>query len=158
MPYNLKLTCLAFAASASIFAECKGATTLISTFRAGDAGWNLGTLAVGNLDNSPDLELVIPYRDSTGTWHLDAFKYNGQRLPGFPYTTGAEVMNVSPTLYDLDHDGRDEIIFTRGNHVIAMRGDGSILWSNTVSSANYVPKGGYQTITNGFYWWPMERS
>jgi len=154
MPFNLKLTCLALAASASLLEECKGAATLISTFQAGDAGWNLGTIAVGNLDGSPDLELVIPYRDSTGTWHLDAFKYNGQRLPGFPYTTGADVINVSPTLYDLDHDGRDEIIFTRANHVIAMRGDGSIMWSNTVTSANYVPNGGYQTITNGFYWWP----
>ena len=40
------------------------------------------------------------------TWFLDAFKYNGQRLPGFPYASGGEVMNVSPTLYDLDHDGR----------------------------------------------------
>jgi hypothetical protein len=154
MPYNLKLTCLAFATSAALVPQCRAAATLISTFQAGDSGWNLGTLAVGKLDNSPDPEIIIPYRDSTGTWHLDAFKYNGQRLPGFPYTTGADVMNVSPTLYDLDHDGRDEIIFTRSNHVIAMRGDGSILWSNTVNSANYVPNGGYQTIINGFYWWP----
>src|SRR2546422_5003851 len=66
--------------------------------------------------------------------------------------SGSEVMNVSPTLYDLDNDGRDEIIFTRGNHIIVLRGDGSVMWSNTVSSANYVPTGGYQTVTNGFYW------
>ena len=63
-------------------------------------------------------------------------------------------MNVSPTLYDLDHNGRDEIIFTRGNHVIVLRGDGSVMWSNTVNYADYVPTGGYQTVTNGFYWWP----
>src|SRR4051812_9722345 len=113
MSFNLKLTCVALTASASLIPQCRAAATLVSTFQAGDAGWNLGTLAVGNLDNSPDLEIVIPYRDSTGTWHLDAFKCNGQRLRGFPYTTGADVMNVSPTLYDLDHDGRDEIIFTR---------------------------------------------
>jgi hypothetical protein len=154
MPSNLKRTCLALAAGASLLGVCAGAETLISTFQAGDAGWNLGTIAVGNLDSSPDLELVIPYRDSTGTWHLDAFKYNGQRLPGFPYTTGAEVMNVSPTLYDLDGDGRDEIIFTRSNHVIAMRANGTIMWSNTVKSATYVPNGGYQTVRGGFYWWP----
>src|SRR5437016_2661706 len=125
---------------------------LISTFQAGDGGWHLGTLAVGNLDNEPDLEIVVPYRNSAGQWVLDAFKYTGQRLPGFPYLAGGEEMNVSPTLFDLDGDGREEIIFTRGNHVIALRGDGSVLWSNTVSSANYVPDGGYQTITNGFYW------
>jgi hypothetical protein len=154
MPLNLKLTCLALVAGASLLQECKGAATLISTFQAGDAGRNLGTIAVGNLDSSPDLEIVIPHRDSTGTWHLDAFKFNGQRLPSFPYTTGAEVMNVSPTLYDLDGDGRDEIIFTRSNHVIAMRANGTILWSNTVKSATYVPNGGYQTVRGGFYWWP----
>ena len=94
---NLKRTCLALAAGASLLGVCTGAETLISTFQAGDAGWNLGTIGVGNLDSSPDLEIVIPYRDSTGTWHLDAFKYNGQRLPGFPYTTGAEVMNSIST-------------------------------------------------------------
>ena len=125
---------------------------LISTFQGGGSGWHLGTIAVGNLDGTPDLEIVIPYRDSTGAWYLDAFKYNGQRLPGFPYYAGGDAINVSPTLFDLDHDGRNEIIFTRGNHVIALRGDGSVMWSNTVDSANYVPTGGFQTVTNGFYW------
>jgi len=125
---------------------------VISSFQAGDGGWHLATLAVGNLDSEPDLEIVVPYRNSTGQWVLDAFKYTGQRLPGFPYFAGGEEMNVSPTLFDLDGDGRDEIIFTRANHVIALRGDASVMWSNTVSSANYVPNGGYQTITNGFYW------
>src|SRR3954453_10091223 len=86
---------------------------LISTFQAGDSGWHLGTIAVGNLDGTPDLEIVVSHRDATGTWWLDAFKYSGQRLPGFPYYTGGEEMNVSPTLYDLDHDGRNEIIFIR---------------------------------------------
>src|SRR6059058_7707 len=85
---------------------------LISSFQAGEGGWQLGTLAVAQLDSSPDLEIVVPYRDSTGTWYLDAFKYTGQRLAGFPYAAGGDVMNVSPTIYDLDHDGRDEIIFT----------------------------------------------
>jgi hypothetical protein len=125
---------------------------LISTFQAGNASWHLGTLAVGNLDGTPDQEIVVPHRDAFGQWYVDAFKFSGQRLPGFPYASGGEEMNVSPTLYDLDHDGRNEIIFIRGNHVIALRGDGSVMWSNTVNAANYVPSGGYQTVTNGFYW------
>src|SRR5580765_2437723 len=140
--------CLCFTVSQIAFGA------LVSAFQAGDSGWHLGTIAVGNLDSTPDLEIVVAHRDSTGSWFLDAFKYNGQRLPGFPYASGGEVMNVSPTLYDLDHDGRDEIIFTRGNHIIVLRGDGSVMWSNTVNSANYVPNGGYQTVTNGFYWYP----
>ena len=63
---------------------------LVSTFQAGDASWHLGTLGVGNLDSSPDLEIVVPYRNSDGHWFVDAFKYNGQRLPGFPYGSGGE--------------------------------------------------------------------
>ena len=47
---------------------------LVSTFQAGDASWHLGTIGVGNLDSSPDLEIVVPYRDSAGNWFVDAFK------------------------------------------------------------------------------------
>jgi hypothetical protein len=127
---------------------------LISTFQAGNSSWHLGTLAVGQLDASRDLEIVVPYRDASGNWFLDAFKYTGQRLPGFPYAAGAEPINTSPTLFDLDRDGRDEIIFTRGTHVIVLHGNGSVMWSNTVNSASYVPNGGFQTVTGGFYWYP----
>src|SRR5437588_11664060 len=100
---------------------CDSQNAQISSFQAGDAGWQLGTLAVGNLDGDAQLEIVVPYRDNTGSWHLDAFKWNGTRLPGFPYSSGSEEMSVSPTLYDLDGDGRDEICFTRGASVIAIR-------------------------------------
>lgn len=129
-----------------------GPAAVLSSFQAGTGGWHLGTIGVGNLDADPDLEIVVPYRNSSGQWVLDAFKYTGQRLSGFPYLSGSEEMNVSPTIVDLDGDGRDEIIFTRANHLIALRGDGSVMWSNTVSSANYVPGAGYQAVTNGFYW------
>jgi len=125
---------------------------LVSTFSAGDSSWHLGTIALAKLDSAPGLAIIVPYRDSTGSWFLDAFRSDGRRLTGFPYAAGGEEINVSPTIYDLDQDGRDEIIFTRGNHVIALRGDGSVMWSNTVEAANYVPTGGYQTVTNGFYW------
>jgi hypothetical protein len=124
----------------------------LSSFPAGDGGWHLGTLAVGNIDNDSQLEIVVPYRNSQGQWFLDAFKWNGTHIAGFPYTSGTEEMNVSPTLYDLDGDGKQEIIFTRGNNVIALHGDGSLVWSNSVNAANYVPQAGFQAFTNGFYW------
>jgi len=143
---------LALALSCGLALSADGAQ--IASFADGGTGWQMGTLAVGNLDGSPDLEIVVPYRDSAGSWFVDAFKFNGKRLPGFPYSAGGDPVNVSPTLYDLDGDGRDEIIFTRGNHVIALHGDGTVMWSNTVDAASYVPNGGYQTVTNGFYWWP----
>src|SRR5436190_2135373 len=66
---------------------------LISTFQAGDSGWHLGTLGVGNLDSTPDLEIVVPYRDSAGHWFLDAFKFGGQQMAGFPYSSGTEEIN-----------------------------------------------------------------
>src|SRR4051812_8015207 len=91
--------------------------TLLSVFPAGTGGWHMGTVAVGNLDNDASLEIVVPYRDLGGNWFLDAFKWNGTRLAGFPYSSGTDEMNTSPTLYDLDGDGKMEIIFTRGNSV-----------------------------------------
>ena len=126
--------------------------TELSSFQTGSGGWHLGTLAVGNLDADAQKEIVVPYRDNSGNWFLDAFKFNGTRLTGFPYASGSEEINVSPTLYDLDGDGRDEIIFTRGASVIALRGNGSVVWSNRVTRLNYIPNSGYMTVTNGFYW------
>jgi FG-GAP repeat len=125
--------------------------TEVASFQAGDGGWHMGTLAVGNLDADAQLEIVVPYRNSSGQWILDAFKADGTRLPGFPFVGDAEI-NVSPTLYDLDGDGRDEIIFTCGTRVIALRGNGSMIWSTAINRSNYVPNGGYMTVTNGFYW------
>lgn len=130
------------------------AGTEVASFASGGTGWQLGTFAVGKLDGSPGCDIVVPYRDANGNWFLDAFKFTGQRLAGFPCAAGGEPINVSPTLFDVDGDGREEILFTRGNHVIALRGDGSLMWSNTVDSSSYVPTGGFQTVTNGFYWWP----
>ncbi|MDB6018977.1 MAG: Fibronectin type domain protein, partial [Pedosphaera sp.] len=84
---------------------------LMSSFQAGDGDWHLGTLTVGNVDASPDLEIIVPYRNSSGQWMLDAFKWNGTRLPGFPYASSQNaVMNTSPTLADLNGDGINEII------------------------------------------------
>lgn len=123
----------------------------LASFQAGDAGWYLGTLAIGQLDADSQLEIVVPYRNANGAWFLDAFKPNGTHLSGFPYGGNAEI-NVSPTLYDLDSDGRDEIIFTCDNSVLALRGNGSMLWSNQVDCQNYIPDSGFMTVTNGFYW------
>ena len=134
------------------FASAAG---LLSSFQAGSGDWHLGAPTVGNVDGSPDLEIIVPYRDSNGQWYLDAFKWTGTHLPGFPYhDPNNGVINASPTLYDLNGDGTNEIIFTCGTSIIAMRGNGTIMWSNQVNRLNYIPNGGYQVVTNGFYWYP----
>jgi hypothetical protein len=125
------------------------------SFEAGRGGWQLGTLAVGNIDADPLPEIIIPYRAENGRtseWFLDAFKPDGSRVSGFPFRGGEQPINLSPTLWDLNGDGRKEILFTCGNRVIAIRGDGNLLWSTQVTHENYLPDAGYQVVTNGFYW------
>src|SRR5437868_7632784 len=124
MPSHLQRARFVVAAAIAL-AALRAPAIELSSFQAADGGWHMGTLAVGNLDADAQLEIVVPYRNSSGQWFLDAFKPNGTRLPGFPYVGDAEI-NVSPTLYDLDGDGRDEIIFTCGNRVVALRGNGSV--------------------------------
>jgi len=129
------------------------AATTISSFQAGSGNWHLGALAVGNIDNDSELEIVIPYRGAGSQWTIDAFNPNGTRLPGFPYNAGSSVANVSPTLVDVDNDGRAEILFTAGTRVIALNGEnGSTLWSVQVTRNNYIPDGGYQVVPGTFYW------
>lgn len=131
--------------------SAEAAPQVVASFQAGTGGWQMGTLAVGDIAGDSKLEIVVPYRDLlTGQWFLDAYQANGTRI--FSYNSGFEEMNVSPTLYDLDGDGKMEIIITRGNSVVALRGNGSVLWSNQVSAANYVPQAGFMAVTNGFYW------
>ncbi len=131
------------------------ANVLLSSFQAGSGDWQLGAPTVGNIDNTPDLEIIVPYRTTSGQWFLDAFKWNGTELPGFPWSDSSNsVINTSPTLYDINGDGTNEIIFTCGTKVIALNGKGTVVWSSNVDRGNYIPNGGFQVPTNGFYWYP----
>ena len=146
-----RLFALALPSFALALCSSASAYTTLASFPTGSGGWQMGAIAVGNIDSDPQLEIVVPYRDPDGLWHLDAFKWNGAHIPGFPHDSGYEVMNTSPTLYDLDGDGKQEILFTQGDKLVALRGDGSLYWSNSVTYKNYIPQGGYQVVTNGFY-------
>jgi hypothetical protein len=114
-------------------------------------GWHSASIAVGNIDNDPAQEIVVPYRDRDGLWFLDAFKLDGSRVAGFPYSSGQKPMNLSPTLKDVDGDGRNEIVITRGQAIVALRGNGTVLWQQEINSANYIPNAGFEAATNGFY-------
>lgn len=129
---------------------CHAVETLQS-FQAGDGGWQLAAPAVGNIDDDAELEIVVAYRNSEGVWFVDAYDYSGARVPGFPFPGGTTPMNLSPTLQDLDGDGINEILFTRGNEIIALKGNGSIFWRQSITPANYIPDAGFQAVTNGFY-------
>jgi hypothetical protein len=63
------------------------------------------TPAVGNLDSSSDLEVVV----GTIGKKVYAFKPNGSVLPGWPVTVTAEV-NSSPVIGDINGDGYNDVI------------------------------------------------
>ncbi len=125
--------------------------TPLAAFYCGGANWHLGTFAVGDVTGDSQLEIIVPYRDSNGRWWLDGYKWSGERLAGFPYDGFSREINASPTLYDLDGDGKSEIIFCSGSNVMAFRGNGTVYWSNQVNRLNYIPNSGYMAVTNGFY-------
>jgi hypothetical protein len=128
----------------------------LASFQGGTGGWQLGTIAVGDIAGDAQLEIIIPYRDTAlGLWKLDAFDWRGNRIAGFPYDGLAAPINVSPTLFDIDGDGKMEIFFTAGGTIVALKGNGATLWTKTVSAANYIPDSGFQAITNGFYMTPL---
>src|SRR5687767_13603779 len=122
--------------------QCFG--QIIASFQAGDGSWQMAAPAVGNIDADRALEIVVAYRSSSSAqWFLDAFKADGTRVSGFPYRAGANVINVSPTLIDANGDGATDILFTAGNSIVALRGNGSLLWKYDVTAANYIPDAGF---------------
>lgn len=133
----------------------QAAATQLAGFQGGTGGWQLGTLGVGDIAGDAQLEIVVPYRDDSGNWKLDAFDWHGARLNGFPFVGGSNPINVSPTLYDLDGDGKAEVFFTSGPNVVCLNGNGSVRWTHPVSFLNYVPDSGFMAVTNGFYMSPL---
>ncbi len=130
-------------------------TSLLSSFQAGTGDFQLGTLTVGSVNGTSNLQIFVPYCTTSGQWYLDAFTWNGTRLPGFPWSDGSNsVINTSPTLYDINGDGTNEILFTCGTKVIALNRTGRVIWSSDVNRLDYVPTGGFQVVANGFYWYP----
>ncbi len=136
----------------SLVTGSSATASLVSSFQAGSGGWQLGSPTAGNIDSDGGLEILAPYRNELGLWYLGAWKWNGQTVPGFPYFGAGQPINTSPTLYDLDGDGQNEIIFTQGNSVTALNGKGNVIWTYALNSLNYIPDGGFMAATNGFYW------
>ncbi len=104
----------------------------------------LNHVAVGNLDNEPDLELVTRYGDD----RLAVIKPDGRLLPGWPVQHGY-IGGMSPVTGDIDHDGFDNVIATyRVNYpalqeaaVYAYEKDGRIMpgWPVLIPDTNESP-------------------
>ncbi|MEK6861630.1 MAG: S8 family serine peptidase [Nanoarchaeota archaeon] len=84
--------------------------------------YNFGTPAVGNLDNDPDLEIIIvqpaPNCDSNNLTDMDgivfALNIDGTSVSGWPIMTQWTPVG-SPVIGDLDNDNDNEIVIVTTN-------------------------------------------
>ena len=65
-----------------------------------------GIPAIGNLDADPELEIVVGSYDQK----LYALNHDSTDVGKFPYTTG-QLLHSGVSLADVNHDGKDEIIY-----------------------------------------------
>jgi 5-hydroxyisourate hydrolase-like protein (transthyretin family) len=93
-------------------------------------------IAVGNIDDDPELEIVVvgwlnipapPPKDYRSIDKLFVLNSDGSYVNGFPMVFDEHCANA-PVLADLDKDSRLEIIFQVGQRdVYAFKGDGTVL-------------------------------
>ena len=77
------------------------------------------SVAVGDIDNNGDMELVVQ-----GWFQVHVWNHDGTNYPGWPKATGTG-NSISPTLADLDGDGDLEIICPIGSAMHVWHHDGT---------------------------------
>lgn len=90
--------------------------------------------AVGDLDGDGSLEIVIGTGGIVGspTAKIIAFTSSGRIVSGFPFVVGANSVGNSPTLFDIDRDGKLEILIrmkpdSMGNGIFAIDHRGQLV-------------------------------
>lgn len=78
--------------------------------------------AVGDLDEDGDQEIVF----STKSGQIRIFHHTGVALAGWPQSSGVTYGFIAPTIYDLDGDGRPEVMIGGGSNVRVWRADGTV--------------------------------
>lgn len=108
-------------------------------------GWpiNLPTtiqskVAIGDIDNNGDLEIVIAGRDGK----VYIYNHNGTAFPNWPQNANGVLGLISPTLFDLDRDGDLEIIMPQmqsgqPGHIYIWHHDGQ-LFSGWPQNTDYL--------------------
>ena len=88
------------------------ATSGVFLVRPGATGeWGVGSPCLYDLDGDGAKDIIFPAgADNLGGNRIEALKYDGTSIPGWPYT-GIGKVNNSPAMADLNHDGFIEIAF-----------------------------------------------
>ena len=86
--------------------------------------------SIGDLDGNGTREIVVCTGGSSSgpSSKIIAYTSTGQVVSGFPYVVGANSVGNSPTLFDIDNDGKLEIL-------IRMKPDGNV---NGIYAINYL--------------------
>ncbi|MGD0336829.1 MAG: S8 family serine peptidase [Candidatus Omnitrophota bacterium] len=99
--------------------------------------------AIGDIDGDGKKEIIIAERQyrSTDSCKIYAFRSDGSTVEGWPIDTGFKTnMIESPSLADLDQDGRDEVVINVSGHLYVYNGKGGIFnsgWPVTVSNVYF---------------------
>jgi len=93
-------------------------------------------LAVGDIDQDGEFEIVAVQGSSTAGGKVYAVNIDGTPVPGnWPVEVGGSgsVLGVSslPVIGDINGDGQIEIIVSGGDGLFVLKGDGSIIWSHS---------------------------
>ncbi|MEO7253572.1 MAG: PASTA domain-containing protein, partial [Casimicrobium sp.] len=99
------------------------------------ASANVLEVAVGNFDDTPDIE-VVRFETQPGGYFLTVYKSDGAVLWRLPFDFVTFIGKI--VVGDLDGDGKADIVFNYGGLLCAIKHDGTYRWCNVADVVNGV--------------------
>lgn len=79
---------------------------------------------IADIDSDPDYEIIIASKISEDRSCLFAYNLDGTRVVGFPVTLNLGGLSATPSIGDIDFDGKNEIVASAGPMVYAWDTEG----------------------------------
>ena len=87
----------------------------------------MGTPAIGNIDNDPELEIAIgSYGPGSSDNAIFVINHNGTDSNNFPYSID-EKIKVAVSLADFNNNGKDDIVFGTDNDNLYLLFDNGLI-------------------------------